>query len=60
MQGNTRLGIQWVESNLPRQPVSRFLSLGCVVLGKAILPPKTREYRLGKHHMFISREEQAR
>ena len=48
------------ESNLLHQPVSPFLSLGGVVLGKAILPPKTRQYRLGKHHMFVSKEEQAR
>jgi hypothetical protein len=32
------------ESNFLRQPVSPFLSLGCVLLGKAIFPPKTREY----------------
>ena len=37
------------ESNLFRQSVLLFLSLGDVPLEKAILPPKTREYRTDKH-----------
>jgi hypothetical protein len=47
------------ESNLLRQPVSPFLSLGGVLHEKSILPPKTREYRTDKHRMFVSTREQA-
>jgi hypothetical protein len=41
------------ESNLLRQPVWPFLSLGGVLLEKSILPPKMREYRLDEHRMFV-------
>jgi hypothetical protein len=41
------------ESNLLRQSVWRFLSLGGVPLEKSILPPKTYEYRMDKRRMFV-------
>jgi hypothetical protein len=46
------------ESNLLRQPVSPFLSLGGVLPENSILPPKTREYRMDKHLTSVSKGQQ--
>ena len=47
------------ESNPLRQPVSLFFSLGDVSSENSILPPRTREYRMDKHLMFVSNGQQA-
>ena len=46
------------ESNPLRQPVSLCFSLGDVSSENSILPPRTREYRMDKHLMFVSNGQQ--